>query len=97
MSRATFRYVPFTTSQDPAVEPEYSAYCVVGEAESCGANSGILAGAIAVDDWMRGHMKETGHTEFRRRFDDFAILRRSDGLPTELERARVERVTVPPA
>jgi hypothetical protein len=56
MSRAVFRYELFMTRQDPTVEPEYSANCVAGEEESCGADSGIHSEANDVDDWMRSHM-----------------------------------------
>jgi hypothetical protein len=92
MSRAVFRYVPYATRQDSTVEPEYSAYCVAGDEKSCGADSGIRSEANDVDDWMRGHMRETGHMHFRRRFDDFAELTVS-GMPTDLQPARVKRVT----
>ncbi|MEU5342993.1 hypothetical protein AB0H18_19510 [Streptomyces sp. NPDC020766] len=41
---------------------------------------------------MRDHMKDTGHRNFRRRFDDFAELTPTDGLPAELEPPHVEPV-----
>jgi hypothetical protein len=85
------RWVPFTTRQDPAVEPEYSAACVSGAEEACGVKSETHNNPTDVDDWMRGHMRETGHMHFRRRFDDFAELT-VEGLPTDLQPARVERV-----
>lgn len=91
VSRSVFRYVSYTTRQDPTVEPEYSAYCVAGDEEACGAQSEKHDNPTDVDDWMRGHMKETGHMHFRRRFDDFAELT-VQGFPAGLEPARVERV-----
>ncbi|KPI09494.1 hypothetical protein OK074_3300 [Actinobacteria bacterium OK074] len=42
---------------------------------------------------MRAHMKETRHLHFRRRIDDFSEFIPTDGLPAELEPAKVDRVT----
>ncbi|WP_443048055.1 DUF7848 domain-containing protein [Streptomyces sp. NBC_00252] len=92
VSRSLLRYVPYTTRQDPTVEPEYSAYCVAGDEEACGAQSEKRDNPTDVDDWMRGHMKVTGHMHFRRRFEDFAELTVS-GMPTDLQPAHVKRVT----
>lgn len=92
MTRAVFRYVPYTTFQDQTVEPEYSAYCAAGEEKPCGAVSGVHSCAVDVDEWMRIHMRETGHRHFRRRFDDFAELGPTGGLPAALEPARFDRV-----
>lgn len=92
MTRAVFRYKRYTTRQDQTVEPEYSAHCVAGDEEPCRADSGVRSDANDVDDWMRDHMKDTGHRNFRRRFDDFAELTPTDGLPAELEPPHVEPV-----
>ncbi|MFZ3471478.1 hypothetical protein ACODT4_20835 [Streptomyces sp. 2.9] len=79
----TFRFQDYTTRQDPASEPEYSAVCVSTdqgddeEAAACIAGSGPVASALSVDNWMRDHLRDTGHRHFRRSFDDFAEL-----LPT---------------
>ncbi|MGW0712447.1 DUF7848 domain-containing protein [Streptomyces sp. NPDC002643] len=89
--RVVFRFVPFTTRQDPYVEPEYSATCVAGDETDCGEESGVHYTAVDVDDWMRKHMQKTGHQTFRRRFDDFALLEPAE-LPPGLEPARVRRV-----
>ncbi|MFZ3547690.1 hypothetical protein ACODT3_19145 [Streptomyces sp. 4.24] len=81
--KSTFRFQAYTTRQDTAAEPEYSAVCVstdqdnVEEAAACLAASGPMASALSVDDWMRNHMRDTDHRHFRRSFDDFAEL-----LPT---------------
>ncbi|MFE5673826.1 hypothetical protein ACFQ7B_00450 [Streptomyces erythrochromogenes] len=94
----TFRFKNFTTREDPETLPEYSAIChstdpqdVEGEAEEalCLDSSGGFATAEEADNWMRQHMRKTGHRHFRRSFEDYAEL-----LPTdELEPARVARVT----
>ncbi|QEU92796.1 hypothetical protein [Streptomyces kanamyceticus] len=72
--RRLFRWDPFTTAQDPTVEPEYAALCVSGDEKACGAYSGVMGGALTVDDWMRQHLRDTGHRHFRRTFTDFAEL-----------------------
>ena len=92
MTRAVFRYAPFTTRQDQTVEPEYSASCAAGAEEPCGAKSKTHDNPTDVDEWMRSHMRETGHMHFRRAFVDFAELTFS-GMPTDLQPAHVVRVT----
>ncbi|MFB7860567.1 hypothetical protein [Streptomyces sp. NPDC056069] len=92
MSRV-FRFVPYVTQQDPGSEPEYSAECVAGDEEACGAQSGTWDGPETVDDWMREHMKETGHRHFRRSFVDFAeLVPAARELPAGLEPAKAEQV-----
>lgn len=93
MTRAVYRFVKYTSRQDPTVEPEYSAECVSGKEKACGENSGIRSHPADVEDWMRAHMKETRHLHFRRRIDDFSEFIPTDGLPAELEPAKVDRVT----
>jgi hypothetical protein len=93
MSRSVFRFIPYTTLQDQTVEPEYSAECVSGKEKACGEKSGLRSHPTDVEAWMRTHMKETRHRHFRRRIDDFAELVPTDGLPAELESAKVARVT----
>jgi hypothetical protein len=101
VTRAVYRFVNYTTRQDPTVEPEYSAECVAGDEQPCGATSGTHAHPTDVEDWMRTHLKETRHRHFRRRIDDFAELVPTDGppdglpnsLPDGLEPAKVDRVT----
>ncbi|MEU2825905.1 hypothetical protein ABZ763_27490 [Streptomyces bacillaris] len=92
MTRSVFRFQPYTTQQDLTVEPEYSAECVAGDDDSCGARSGTQHDSGSVDDWMRAHMKSTGHRYFRRSFEVFAELIPATALPAGLEPARVERV-----
>ncbi|MFK0175633.1 hypothetical protein ACIQVR_06675 [Streptomyces xanthochromogenes] len=55
-------------------EPEYAAVCVSGETESCLERSGHRIDPVIVDEWMRKHMTETGHLNYRRTFVDFAEL-----------------------
>lgn len=96
----TFRFKNFTTRNDPEMLPEYSAICHStdpkagdGEAEAeetlCLDSSGGFESAEEADDWMRQHMRATGHRHFRRSFEDYAELLPAD----ELEPARAERVT----
>ncbi|MFI1888699.1 DUF7848 domain-containing protein [Streptomyces jumonjinensis] len=92
VSRAVFRFEPYTTRQDDTVEPEYRAVCVAGDEEPCGAVSGVRGSAVEVDDWMRRHMAESKHHHFKRSFDDYAELLPTSELPAELEPARVKRV-----
>ncbi|MGW1772509.1 DUF7848 domain-containing protein [Streptomyces sp. NPDC002104] len=77
--KRSFRFQDFTTRQDPASAPEYSALCVSSDqddeqAAACLAASGPMGSATSVDDWMRAHLKDTEHRHFRRSFDDFAEL-----------------------
>lgn len=91
MSRV-FRFVPYATQQDPMVEPEYSAECVAGDEGACGAQSGTWDAPKSADDWMRDHMKETGHRHFRRSFVDFAeLVPVTRELPAGHEPAKAER------
>lgn len=85
------RWVPFTTRQDPTVEPECFASCASGAEKACDAKSETHDNPTDVDDWMREHMKETGHMHFRCTFVDFAELA-VQRLPTDLVPALVERV-----
>lgn len=95
----TFRFQNFTTREDPAMLPEYSATCNStdppggtddeSEESLCLNSSGGFATAEEADDWMRRHMRETGHQYFRRSFEDYAELLPADAL----EPAHVERVT----
>lgn len=74
MTRSVFRFEYFTTRQDLAVAPEYSAVCVSGADEACGEKSGPMDTADDVDHWMRRHMAGSRHRHFRRAFVDFAEL-----------------------
>lgn len=95
-----FRFKDFTTRTDPEMVPEYSAICHStepprGDDEDdveetlCLSSSGGFESSDEADDWMRRHMRETGHRYFRRSFEDYAEV-----LPTdELEAARTKEVT----
>lgn len=78
MSRAVFRYVPFTIEQDRTAEPEYEARCVSGDDAECGAESGTHLGPEPVEEWLRRHLQETRHTRYRRSFGDYAVLTARD-------------------
>ncbi|MGW3057670.1 DUF7848 domain-containing protein [Streptomyces goshikiensis] len=95
-----FRFQNFTTHTDPEMLPEYSAICHSTdpprddseddvEEALCLDSSGGFESAVEADDWMRQHMRETGHRHFRRSFEDYAELLPSD----QLEPAHAERVT----
>ncbi|MER5260416.1 hypothetical protein [Streptomyces sp. NPDC002855] len=83
-----YRWETFSTRQDLAVMPEYNAVCVSGADKACLAKSPTCGHAEDADDWMRAHLRETGHVHFRRVFTDFAELLETD----QLEPARVKRV-----
>ncbi|RPE41706.1 hypothetical protein EDD90_4797 [Streptomyces sp. Ag109_O5-1] len=72
--RRTFRFVPYLITQDDTAEPEYEAYCVSGEEADCGAASGPCASPAAVEEWQRGHTRDTRHVRYRRSFTDYAVL-----------------------
>ncbi|MGZ3100702.1 DUF7848 domain-containing protein [Streptomyces sp. H72] len=72
--RRVFRYVPFTIVQDPSAWPEYEARCVSGDEADCGASSGPRGGPEEVEEWQRGHTRETRHLRYRRCFADYAVL-----------------------
>lgn len=96
----TFRFKDYTTRTDPEVLPEYSAVCHSTdpprdaaeddvEEALCLSSSGGFESAVEADDWMRQHMRDTGHRYFRRSIEDCAEL-----LPSAaLEPAHAERVT----
>lgn len=93
-----FRFKNFTTRTDPETLPEFSAICHSTdpahggeddvEESLCLASSGGFGSAEEADDWMRQHMRETGHRHFRRSFEDYAEL-----FPTDAHPAHAERVT----
>ncbi|MGR8010320.1 DUF7848 domain-containing protein [Streptomyces hypolithicus] len=92
MSRRTFRYVAFSIVQDAMAEPEYAARCVSGNESECGAESGVRHHPAEVEEWQRQHTQETRHVRYRRNFADYAVMEPQDGLPIELQPARVARV-----
>ncbi|MEV0265844.1 hypothetical protein AB0I49_31545 [Streptomyces sp. NPDC050617] len=63
----------WTFEQDATTYPEYSATCVTGEEKDCGEmiRSG---GSDWIEEWMRRHTQTTGHTRYRRTFDDYVTL-----------------------
>ncbi|MET9414958.1 NUDIX hydrolase [Streptomyces klenkii] len=67
-----FRFAPYTITQDEAVCPEYTAECVAGDEDECGAHSGRFVDRGAVEGWMFEHARGTGHRPFRRTFTDYA-------------------------
>lgn len=77
MSRI-FRFKDFTTRRDPLSEPQCWATCSGEDEEPCGAESERGTDWDDADDWMRDHMRETGHRNFKRSLVDFAEL-----VPTE--------------
>ncbi|MFE5036439.1 hypothetical protein [Streptomyces sp. NPDC056683] len=72
--RRFFRFVPYLITQDLTAEPEYEAFCVSGEEADCGAASGPCGSPEAVEEWQRGHTRDTRHQRYRRSFTDYAVL-----------------------
>ncbi|KOG53626.1 hypothetical protein ADK76_27000 [Streptomyces griseoflavus] len=89
MPRRTFRYVPFTITQDRTAEPEYEARCVSGGETECGAESGTHHAPGPVEGWQRKHTQETGHRRYRRDFGDYAVVQ----PPPDLEDAAALPIT----
>ncbi|MFH8990739.1 hypothetical protein [Streptomyces sp. NPDC017940] len=75
MTRRVFRFVPFTIEQDQTAEPEYEARCVSGADADCGARSDTYGTPGPVEEWQRGHTRDTGHARYRRNFGDYAVVR----------------------
>ena len=73
MTRTAFRFVPFTIVQDPDTEPTYRAWCVSGDEEECGQDSGEWITPHPVEVWMDAHVRRTGHLNYRRAFYDNAV------------------------
>ncbi|EST35389.1 hypothetical protein [Streptomyces roseochromogenus] len=72
--RAVLRFVDYKTIRDPLGEVTYQARCVSGNDEECGAESMVLGGDEAVNDWMVEHTAQTGHERFKRTFEDYALV-----------------------
>lgn len=92
MTRQTFRYVPFSITQDATAEPEYEARCVSGDDSECGAESGVRHDPAEVEEWQRKHTQETRHMRYRRNFADYAVMEPPAGLSLGLEPASIRRV-----
>ena len=70
--RSVFRYVEYSTRQDPTGELTWTVGCVTGEEKDCGAASGNLIGEIPAVRWMSNHTAATGHNRYKRTFTDYA-------------------------
>lgn len=83
--RRKLRFQSWTTRQDPKSEPEYRAVCVADDGDrACLAESQTEAAPDDADDWMRAHLRDTGHRHFRRTYTDFAELVLTEQLaPTQ--------------
>lgn len=81
MSRAVYRFVEFTITQDSTACPEFSAICVSGDEEDCGASSGFLNSMDDVTEWMRKHAQDNqGHWRYERTCTDYAVMEPPEGL-----------------
>ncbi len=77
MSRS-YRYVPWTITRDPLALPVYRADCVTGEEKDCGEM--IRSGGLEwVEEWMRRHTQETGHTRYCRTLADYVTMEPPEG------------------
>lgn len=75
-----FEVSPATAEQsgvtaDELGVPEYEAVCVSGDADECGEGSGPLPDADAIELWMFGHARDTGHARFRRAYCEYAVVK----------------------
>ncbi|MFH8980334.1 DUF7848 domain-containing protein [Streptomyces varsoviensis] len=68
-----YRYVPWKIELDPLALPVYRADCVTGEETDCGEmiRSG---GPEWIEEWMRRHTQETGHTRYCRTVTEYVTL-----------------------
>ena len=66
MTGRVFRYVPYVIAQDAGAAPEYTARCVSGDEEDCGAESGLCGHPAEVEEWQRRHTQRTRHLRYRR-------------------------------
>ncbi len=61
MTRRRFRHIPLTIEQDQTAERAHQARCESGDGTECGVESGTHSGPGPVEEWRRGHTRETGH------------------------------------
>ncbi|MEY9941275.1 hypothetical protein ABH932_005863 [Streptacidiphilus sp. MAP5-52] len=66
MARRRFRFREYLIAPDGAAMPEFGAECVSGEAADCGAESGVMLGLAEVERWIAEHVRDTGHSHYRR-------------------------------
>ncbi|WP_328480379.1 MULTISPECIES: DUF7848 domain-containing protein [unclassified Streptomyces] len=61
--------------RDYALVPDASAAAEYeGACTECAAGSGARRRPADVEEWQRGHTRETGHTRYRRTVADYAVL-----------------------
>jgi len=72
------RYVDYKIVTDPAGERTWKARCVSGDEADCGAESMVFGGDHAPTKWMAEHTKETGHERFKRIYEDYALVQRTE-------------------
>ncbi|MEW2050489.1 hypothetical protein [Streptomyces sp. NPDC005476] len=61
--------------RDSALVPDASAAAEYeGACTECAAGSGARRRPADVEEWQRGHTRETGHTRYRRTVADYAVL-----------------------
>ncbi|MFE7120282.1 hypothetical protein ACFU99_33145 [Streptomyces sp. NPDC057654] len=77
MSRS-YRYVTWKITEDTSTYPDYRADCVTGEEKDCGEM--IRSGGLEwVEEWMRRHTQETGHTRYCRIIADYVTMEPPEG------------------
>jgi hypothetical protein len=76
--RKLYRFVPYTARRDDTAEVAFTAVCVTGEDEDCGAASGNLGDEDAVTKWMAEHFRDTEHPRFQRTASDYALVTRDE-------------------
>jgi hypothetical protein len=79
MTRTVIRFVPYKVRQDPQTVPTHQVWCVSGDEEECGEDSGEWVTPHPVEMWMDAHVRATGHRHFRRAFFDNAMYVSPDG------------------
>jgi hypothetical protein len=61
-----FREYSVRAVADPQALPVFTAVCVTGEDADCGVGSGDLFDPDVLVQWIAGHFRDTGHTQFER-------------------------------
>ncbi|MEV0279630.1 hypothetical protein AB0I22_25000 [Streptomyces sp. NPDC050610] len=77
-----YRYVPWKITPDPLTRPDYRADCVTGQEPGKGSGCGemIRSGGLEwVEEWMRRHTEETGHTDYCRTVADYVTMAAPEG------------------
>ncbi|MEE1734038.1 MULTISPECIES: hypothetical protein [Streptomyces] len=69
----SYRFRTYDISPDPMSETTFAAACVSGDDADCGATSGEQVEKTDVERWIAEHVRDTGHSRYRRTMADYAL------------------------